>query len=100
LISVRADCPARENRADGLVEVCIALVNLSLGLECGVSGIIWRDPVRFGVSSWLHGALVFDLFVDYLGYNLAVYLKSRDDAVILVRCLTLCVIAHLVVLSF
>jgi hypothetical protein len=98
LISIRADSPAREIRADDLVEVCIALVNLSLGLECGVSGIIWRDPVRFGVSKV--GCMVLDLVVDCRGYNLAVYHKSRDDGVILGRWLNLCVSAHLVALSF
>ena len=81
MISIRADSPAREIRADDLVEVCIALVNLSLGLECGVSGTIWRDPIRFGVSKV--GCMELDLVVDCRGYNLAVCLKSRDDGVIL-----------------
>ena len=78
---MRADFSSRENRADVLVEVCIALVNLSLGLVRGVSGIIWREEGSYAiwcVKGWLHG----------VGFGcrllrVAVYLKSRDDGVIL-----------------
>lgn len=54
--------------------------------------------MRFGVSKV--SCMALDLVVNCRGYNLAVYLKSRDDAVILGSWLNLCVMAHLVVLSF